>query len=370
MSMPGSTPPSGGAGLFTNGSKRPVRVLVVDDSAMVRQIFTRELSRDPDIEVIGTAPDPYVARDKIVALKPDVITLDIEMPRMDGLTFLRKLMQHYPIPVVIVSSLTEQGGAVAMEALDAGAVDVMCKPGAAYSVGDMSVALTQCVKAAAVARVSRREHHPAARPSPMPTALTRTTNQVLAIGASTGGTEALASIFSALPANTPGTVIVQHMPAYFTTSFAQRLDGLSAMTVREAQDGDSVTPGVALLAPGNFHMMLARSGARYFVRVRSGPLVCRQRPAVDVLFKSVARYAGSNAVGVLLTGMGADGAEGMLEMKQAGAPTIAQDEKSCVVYGMPRAAVEMGAADEVAPLGQIPQRIVNRLSRREASAPR
>ena len=276
----------------------PVRVLVVDDSALVREILTRELARDPGIEVVGTAPDPYVARDKIVSLKPDVLTLDIEMPRMDGLTFLRKLMHHFPLPVIVVSSLTKKGGELAMEALEAGAIEVMCKPGAAYSVGDMSVNLIDKIKAAARVSVAKRGASPkpaAAKPARL--AMTRTTNKVVAIGASTGGTQALTDVLTALPANCPGIVIVQHMPEHFTKSFADRLNQLCAFEVKEAQNGDTVAPGRALIAPGNFHMLLRRSGAVYNVQVKGGPLVTRHRPSVDVLFKSVARFAGGKRRG-------------------------------------------------------------------------
>jgi two-component system chemotaxis response regulator CheB len=341
-----------------SASARRIRVLVVDDSAVVRQIFERELARDPSIEVIGTAPDPYVARDKIVELKPDVITLDIEMPRMDGLTFLRKLMHHYPLPVIIVSSLTTRGGELALEALEAGAVEVMCKPGAAYAVGDMSVELVDKIKAAARVRVQRRLGSVAAAAGTR-LALTRTTNKIVAIGASTGGTQALQQTLMAMPPNAPGIVIVQHMPEHFTRSFADRLNELCTIHVKEAEDGDTVTPGKALIAPGNFHMLLNRSGAVYYVNVKKGPLVSRHRPSVDVLFKSVARYAGRNAVGVIMTGMGADGAQGLLEMKNGGASTVAQDEASCVVYGMPREAVALGAADSIVPLGDIPRKILD-----------
>jgi len=332
-----------------------VKVLIVDDSATVRTIFQRELAKDPDIEVVGTAPDPFVARDLIVKLQPDVLTLDIEMPRMDGLTFLRKLMQHYPLPVIIVSSLTPQGGEMAMEALAAGAVDVVCKPGTAYTVGDLTQRLADQVKAAATVNVHQRTV--AAPPKPR-TALTRTTNQVVAIGASTGGTQALTRVLGALPHNAPGILITQHMPEHFTKSFADRLNELCAIEVKEAENGDSVAPGRALIAPGNCHLVLQRDGARFVAGVRTGPLVNRHRPSVDVLFRSFARYAGRNAVGAILTGMGGDGAKGLLEMKQAGAHTIAQDEASCVVFGMPREAIALGAADEVVTLDSIADRIL------------
>jgi len=332
-----------------------IKVLVVDDSAVVRQILQGVLSADPEIQVVGTAPDPFVARDMIVQHKPDVITLDMEMPRMDGITFLRKLMHYFPLPVIVVSSLTPEGSTLALEALSSGAVDVMCKPGAAFTVGDMGSELVEKVKIAACAKVGRKVMGNVGKPC----ALGRTTNKVVAIGASTGGTVALEYILSRMPVDAPGIVIAQHMPAMFTKQFAGRMDQLSAMEVREAVDGDSVVPGVALIAPGDYHMLLKRSGARYYVAVKSGPLVHRQRPAVEVLFRSVSRAAGSNAVGIILTGMGADGAQGLLEMREAGAATVAQDEASCVVYGMPRAAVELGAAERIMSLEQIPAEMLH-----------
>lgn len=337
-----------------------VRVLVVDDSAVVRQTFMRELSRDKGIEVVGSAPDPYIARDKIVRLKPDVVTLDIEMPRMDGISFLKRLMHHYPLPVIIVSSLTPKGGELALEALENGAVEVMCKPGPAYSVGDMSVELIDKIKAAAKVDVRKKDEQTTAESKvSRRLSMTRTTNKVLAIGASTGGTQALQGILTAFPAMAPGTVVVQHMPEHFTRAFADRLDSICDVEVMEAQDGDSVTPGRVLIAPGNFHLLLRRSGARYYVQVKGGPLVSRHRPSVNVLFKSVARYAGRNAIGVIMTGMGKDGAEGLREMKDAGAETIAQDEKSCVVFGMPKEAISLDAVDQVVPLGEIPKKILD-----------
>ena len=332
---------------------KKIRVLIVDDSAVVRKIFSEELSKYPDIEVVGTAPDPYVARDKIVALQPDVITLDIEMPRMDGLTFLRKLMKHFPLPTIIVSSLTPKGGKLTLEAMEIGAVDVIAKPGSSYTVGNMSTQLADKIRAAAWAKVIRKGNDVADSDNVPLKALAETSHKVIAIGASTGGTEALKVVLSKLPANSPGIMVVQHMPANFTAAFAERLNSLSQMTVREARDNDSVVPGLALVAPGNLHMILRRSGARYFVEIKTGPMVHHQRPAVDILFKSTAKYAGANAIGVILTGMGADGAEGLLDMKRAGASTIAQDENSCVVFGMPKEAIKMGAADKVLPLGQI-----------------
>jgi two-component system chemotaxis response regulator CheB len=337
----------------------PIKVLVVDDSAVVRQILSRELARDPQVEIIGTAADPYIARDKIVNLKPDVLTLDIEMPRMDGLTFLRKLMRHYPLPVIIVSSLTAKGSELAMEALDAGAIDVMCKPGASYTVGDMAAGLIEKIKAAASARLPKPGEVKPKSAGVLKTSLTKTTNQVVAIGASTGGTQALTSILERMPPSCPGIVIVQHMPEHFTRSFADRLNELCQIEVKEAEDNDSVTPGRALIARGNSHMLLSRSGARYFVTVKDGPLVCGHRPSVEVLFNSVARTAGSNVIGVILTGMGRDGASGMLAMKEAGAINIAQSEQSCVVFGMPKEAIKLGAAEHVIDLDKIPEKIIS-----------
>jgi two-component system, chemotaxis family, protein-glutamate methylesterase/glutaminase len=334
-----------------------IKVLVVDDSALVRKVFSEELSRDPEIEVVGTAPDPYVARDRIVQLAPDVVTLDVEMPRMDGLSFLRKLMKYHPMPVIVVSSLTPKGGEMAMEALDIGAAEVMCKPGEAYTVGEMSRDLIVKIKAAARMRMDRRPKTGGDLAAPRP-ALLRTTLKIVAIGASTGGTEALKEVLIRFPVNAPATVIVQHMPEAFTRAFAERLNGICAIEVREGQTGDTLRPGLALIAPGNKHMVLQRSGAVYSVEVKDGPRVHHQRPAVDVLFRSVARHAGGNAIGVILTGMGADGAEGMLEMKQAGARTIAQDENSCVVYGMPKEAVNIGAVDKISPLLKVTDEIL------------
>ncbi|MCP4114495.1 MAG: chemotaxis response regulator protein-glutamate methylesterase [Desulfobacteraceae bacterium] len=336
-----------------------IRVLVVDDSAVVRKVFSQELSKAAGIEVVGTAPDPYVARDKIVKLRPDVITLDIEMPRMDGITFLKKLMQYHPLPVIIVSSLTSKGSKLALEALSIGALEVISKPSAAYSVGDMSVQLAEKIRAVAAVRIVAKAP-PTEKKGPNAAlgsrALAATTNKVIAIGASTGGTEAIKKVLTRLPPNAPGTVVVQHMPAKFTTSFAERLNGLCDMTVKEARDGDSVSNGTVLLAPGNYHMVLRRSGARYYVQVKQGPLVHHQRPAADVLLKSVARYAGANALGIILTGMGSDGAAGLLAMKHEGAPTIAQDEASSVVYGMPKEAVKLGGVDHIEHIDAIAQR--------------
>jgi two-component system chemotaxis response regulator CheB len=329
---------------------RKIKVLVVDDSAIVRKVLSEQLSRQRGIEVVGTAPDPYVARAKIVRLKPDVITLDIEMPRMDGMMFLKKLMQYYPLPVIIVSSLSPEGGKLALEALSLGALEVISKPGEAYSVGDMGMQLAEKIRAVYGAKLKPVNFRMAERPAEgviESKALSTTTHKIIAVGASTGGTEAIKQVLVRLPRNTPGVVVVQHMPAQFTTSFAERLNELCPMNVKEAVNGDTVTTGQVLIAPGNYHMLLKRSGARYYVEVKTGPMVHYQRPAVDVLFKSVARYAGANAVGIILTGMGKDGAAGMLDMKKAGAVNIAQDERSCVVFGMPKEAIAAGAVDYV-----------------------
>ncbi len=353
---------------------KPIRVLIVDDSASVRQTMKEVLESDPGIQVCGTAADPFIAAERIKAEVPDVITLDIEMPRMDGLTFLEKLMAQHPIPVVICSSLTEAGSKTALAALELGAVEVITKPkvGTPQFLQESAIRICDAVKSAAHARVRGRRQAPpplkvqpkltadAVLPKPTSRAMIQTTEKVVAVGASTGGTEALREFLQALPANAPGIVIVQHMPEKFTAQFAQRLDGLCAISVKEAEDGDSVIPGQALIAPGSHHMLLKRSGARYHVEVRDGPLVSRHRPSVDVLFRSTARYAGANAVGVIMTGMGDDGARGMLEMKQAGAWNIAQDEESCVVFGMPQEAIKHGGVDQVMPLDRIAAEIVRR----------
>lgn len=339
-----------------------IRVLIVDDSAVVRQAFKRALDADPGIEVIGTAPDPYVARDMIAADTPDVITLDIEMPRMDGITFLRKLMSFYPIPTIVISSLSQDGTKMGVEALQAGAVQVLAKPQNAYSVGDIEKNLVIAVKSAAMTKVKKLEIE--LQDNRTSYSLSCTTNQILAIGASTGGTRAIEEILRKMPANCPGTVIVQHIPEHFSRSFAQRLDEICQMQVLEAVDGESVIPGKVLIAPGHAHMLLRRSGARYFVEVKSGPPVSGHSPSVDVLFRSVARTAGQNAIGVLLTGMGSDGARGLLEMKEADALTLTQDEKSCVVYGMPMQAVKLGASCKEVPLGDMATAIIEGLADR------
>ncbi len=344
------------------GIKADIKVLVVDDSAVVRKVFSEQLSKQKGITVVGTAPDPYVARDKIVKLKPDVITLDIEMPRMDGITFLKKLMKHFPLPVIIVSSLTAKGSKIALEAISLGALEVISKPSAAYSVGDMSIQLAEKIRAVYGAKmipVSTPKTENKSMAVIESKALTATTNKIIAIGASTGGTEAIKKVLTRLPANSPGVVVVQHMPAQFTTSFAGRLNELCQMKVAEAKNGDTVTNGQVLIAPGNYHMIFKRSGARYYVEVKTGPLVHYQRPAVDVLFKSVARYAGANALGIILTGMGKDGAAGMLSMKNAGAINIAQNEKSCVVFGMPKEAINMGAVDHIQDINTVANKAIS-----------
>jgi two-component system, chemotaxis family, protein-glutamate methylesterase/glutaminase len=346
--------------------KTDIKVLVVDDSAVVRKVFTEQLSKQKGITVVGTAPDPYVARDKIVKLKPDVITLDIEMPRMDGITFLKKLMKFYPLPVIIVSSLSAKGSKIALEALSLGALEVIAKPSAAYSVGDMSIQLAEKIRAVSrikIMPVSSQKSESKLGGTIISKALSTTTNKIIAIGASTGGTEAIKKVLTRLPANMPGIVVVQHMPAQFTTSFAERLDELCQMNVVEAKNGDTVTNGRVLLAPGNYHMLLKRSGARYYVEIKTGPLVQYQRPAADILFRSVARYAGANALGIILTGMGKDGAAGMLEMKKAGAVTIAQDENSCVVFGMPKEAIKLGAVDHIQDIKTIASKTISLLGK-------
>ena len=316
-----------------------VKVLIIDDSAVVRRVLVEKLGQIPGIEVVGTAPDPFVARDKILSLKPHVLTLDVEMPRMDGITFLRKLMRAQPMPVIVLSSLTPKGSKTAIEALSAGAVEVIAKPGLAYSVAEAVDNLAEKIIFASKVRVLKTK--PSAKKPPVKRShMLETTHKILAIGASTGGVQALETVLTAFPANAPGTLVVQHMPANFTSSFATRLNRECAVTVKEARDRDSVIPGQVLIAPGGFHMTLQRSGASYFVSVRQGPRVCRQIPSVEVLFDSVAKYAGANAVGAILTGMGDDGAKGLLNMRKSGAHTIAQNEASCVVFGMPTAAVK------------------------------
>ncbi|OBZ92603.1 chemotaxis protein CheY [Pararhizobium polonicum] len=356
---------------------KKIRVLIIDDSASVRQTLTAVLQQDPDIEVMGAASDPFMAARKIQEDIPDVITLDVEMPRMDGITFLRKLMAQHPIPVVMCSSLTEAGSETLLQALEAGAVDIILKPkiGAADHLAESGMRIREVVKSAAQARVSgvrRTAARPAAGaanpnarltadamlPPPTGRAMAKTTEMVVCVGASTGGTEALRGMLEALPANAPGIVIVQHMPEKFTAAFAKRLNSLCEVEVKEAVDGDPVLRGHVLIAPGDQHMLLERQGARYHVSVKTGPLVSRHRPSVDVLFRSAARSAGANAMGVIMTGMGDDGARGMEEMKQAGAFTVAQDEATSIVFGMPKEAIARGGVDRVVPLDQIAREIL------------
>jgi two-component system chemotaxis response regulator CheB len=332
---------------------RKIRVLIVDDSAIVRKMLTEALASEPDLEVVGTAPDPFVARDKILSLRPDVLTLDVEMPRMDGLTFLKKLMRFHPMPVIVISSLAHSSSQTALEALQCGAVEVLAKPGGPYSVGELRQDLPQKVRAAAQARVGLAKPQLASPPG-VPLMLSgASTSTVIAIGASTGGTEAIREVLAAMPANMPGIVIVQHIPPVFSLAFANRLNDLCKLRVKEAADGDRLTSGLALIAPGNFHMTLTKTGGEYRVSIQGGPRVCYQRPSVDVLFESVASVAKGDAIGAILTGMGSDGAQGLLKMKQAGARNIAQDEASCVVFGMPREAIRMGGVDRVVPLHRV-----------------
>jgi two-component system chemotaxis response regulator CheB len=353
---------------------RPIRVLIVDDSAFVRQTLKGILESDPEIQVSGVAQDPYVAVERIREQLPDVIMLDIEMPRMDGLTFLDRLMSQHPLPVVVCSTLTAAGSDVALAALSKGAVEIVTKPklGTKEFFEESRIRICDVVKAAAHARVGK-SRPPVIAPKvppkltadailakPNSSAMIQTTDKVVVVGASTGGTEALQHFLQAMPLDAPPIVIVQHMPAEFTARFAQRLKGICGITVKEAADGDSAIRGQALIAPGNRHALLKRSGARYFVEVRDGPLVSRHRPSVDVLFRSAARYAGRNAVGVIMTGMGDDGAKGMLEMHQAGAHNIAQDEATSVVFGMPAEAIKLSAVDQILPLGRIAPEVVRR----------
>ena len=345
----------------------------MDDSALVRKTLTEVYNSDPEIEVIGTASDPYDAVKKIKEIVPDVISLDIEMPKMDGITFLQKIMSQHPIPVVILSTLTEKGSELAIRALEYGAVEVVNKPklNTRELLKEAKIVLCDKIRAASKVRLSRKNSSLLSQgvpkklsaevmiQKPVGKTIFKTTEKVIAVGASTGGTEALKVFLESLPVDVPGIVIVQHMPEMFTKQFAMRLDSICAITVKEAEDGDSVLRGHALIAPGNFHMMLKRSGAKYYVNVKEGPLVNRHKPSVDVLFRSTARYAGKNAIGVIMTGMGADGAIGLKEMREVGAHTIAQDEESCVVFGMPKEAIKLGGAMEVLPLEKIGSRLMN-----------
>ncbi|MFA7386377.1 MAG: chemotaxis response regulator protein-glutamate methylesterase [Thiohalobacteraceae bacterium] len=347
---------------------RPTRVLLVDDSAVVRQVLQRVLGRDPEISIIAAVADPLFAMQRMRIAWPDVIVLDVEMPRMDGITFLKKIMAERPTPVVICSTLTEKGAETTMQALAAGAVSIVTKPklGLKSFLEDAAGDILHAVKAAARVNVANLRHSAAVRPKfsadavlkTSGQAMSKTTEHIVAIGTSTGGTQALEAVLTALPGTAPGIVIVQHMPEKFTASFAQRLDGLCEIRVKEAGNNDRVLPGLALIAPGGRHMLLKRNGAQYHVEVVDGPLVNRHKPSVDVLFRSVAKFAGRNAVGFILTGMGDDGARGLKEMQEAGAPTVAQDEKSCVVFGMPKEALALGAADKTLALSQVPAEIM------------
>jgi two-component system chemotaxis response regulator CheB len=352
--------------------KNKIRVLIVDDSAVVRQTMIDILSSDDKIEILGTAADPFFATEKMKKELPDVLTLDIEMPRMDGLTFLHKIMTQHPIPVVICSSLAGEGTETALKALEYGAVDIITKPkiGTKIFLEESKIRICDAVKAAAQACLSRTKIKPQEKididpkysadvviSKPKNFSMIETTDKIIAVGASTGGTEAIREFLEVMPADIPGIVIVQHMPEIFTKSFADRLNDLCKISVKEARNNDTVLRGHALIAPGNKHMLLKRSGARYYVEVREGPLVNRHRPSVDVLFRSTARYAGKNAIGVIMTGMGDDGAKGLLEMKTAGAYTVAQDENSCVVFGMPKEAIKTGAVKDICSLDKIPKKI-------------
>jgi len=366
---------------------KKIRVLIVDDSAVVRQTLQNILNSDPDIEVMGTASDPFFAAKKISVEIPDVITLDVEMPRMDGLTFLKRIMSQHPIPVVIISSLTAKGTETAMKALEFGAVEVIAKSqmDTKNFIEESKIYLCDAVKAAAMSKIKRRvtpyssqstqstqsaqSHELTVQPkysadailsksTRNETSMIRTTELVVAVGASTGGTEALRVFLEAMPPDSPGIVIVQHMPENFTKSFANRLNELCGISVKEAENGDSVIRGRALIAPGNHHLLIKRSGAKYYVEIKEGPLVNRHRPSVDVLFRSTARFAGRNAIGIIMTGMGDDGARGLLEMKEVGAHTIAQDEKSCVVFGMPNEAIKLNAHDKILALEHIASHVI------------
>jgi len=351
-------------------AKKIIKVLVVDDSAVVRQALSEIINHEDDLDVIGTAADPIIAAGKIAKEMPDVITLDVEMPRMDGLTFLQKIMSQHPIPVVICSSLTEKGADTTLRAMQYGAVGIVNKPksGARQFIEESRIVICDAIRAASVARIRKladqsRLVEPkltadAILPRPKPGARLQTTQKIVVLGASTGGTEAIRSFLQSLPYDAPGIAIVQHMPEHFTAAFASRLNDTCRVTVKEAEDGDTIIQGRVLIAPGNRHMLLKRSGAKYYVSLKDGPLVSRHRPSVDVLFRSTARYAGSNAIGVIMTGMGDDGAKGMLEMKQAGAMNIAQNEESCIVFGMPNEAIKQGAVDKILPLEDIAAKVL------------
>jgi two-component system, chemotaxis family, protein-glutamate methylesterase/glutaminase len=349
--------------------KKSIKVLVIDDSALVRQTLSDIINSDDQLEVTGVAADPFFAAQKIKSHIPDVITLDVEMPRMDGLTFLKTLMAQYPIPVVVISSLTQHGSNLALRALDLGAVEIVAKSeirNTKEHLEDSKIRITDAIKAAYMVPVKRRALNKAVQEYPTvikpetsrDSDIYKTTDKVIAIGASTGGTEALRYFLTHTPATSPGILITQHMPPGFTKSFADQLNTICEVTVKEATNGERVMRGHAYIAPGGKHMELYRSGAKYFIKVQDGPLVNRHKPSVEVLFNSVAAHAGQNAVGIIMTGMGRDGAEGLLTMKEAGARTIAQDEKSCVVFGMPKEAIKLGAADRVMSLEEMPRKVL------------
>lgn len=341
---------------------KKIKVLIVDDSAIVRNAFSTVLSKDPDIEVVGGAVDPYEARDKIVALKPDVITLDINMPRMDGLTFLKKLMKHYPLPVIMVSGVSDENAKMTLKSLEYGAIEFIAKPGSgANELKELSVQLINKIKAAACAKIGKKHLPDKQNLNVLPESMVRGNSTIIALGASTGGTEALRIVLRRMPPNSPPILIVQHMPENFTRTFANNLNDLCSIEVREAKDGDNIEKGLALVAPGNYQMNLKRAGTRQYVSVEKSEPVSGHRPSVDSLFYSVAKYAGGKAVGALMTGMGADGARGLLDMKNSGAKTIAQDEQSSVVFGMPKEAAKLGAADKIASLHKIPETILSML---------
>jgi two-component system chemotaxis response regulator CheB len=348
---------------------KKIKVLCVDDSALIRSVMTEIINSQSDMTVVGTAADPLVARDLIKVTNPDVLTLDVEMPRMDGLEFLEKLMRLRPMPVVMVSSLTERGSEIALRALELGAIDFVTKPRLGVRDGLLSYTelITGKIRTAASARLLPARPAAGARTggdTPQESLLRSpllSTEKLIIIGASTGGTEAIREVLQPLPPDSPAVMIAQHMPAGFTRSFAQRLDGLCRITVKEAEHGERVLPGYAYIAPGGFHLSLARSGANYVAHLDQEPPVNRHRPSIDVLFDSAAKHAGKNAIGIILTGMGKDGAEGLLRMRRAGAHTLAQDEASCVVFGMPREAIALGAVDDVSPLGEVSRRVLTHL---------
>ncbi len=338
--------------------KNKIRVLIVDDSALIRSLLTKIINDAPDMEVVGTAPDPLIAREMIRSLNPDVLTLDVEMPRMDGLDFLEKIMRLRPMPVLMISTLAETGSDVTLRALEIGAVDFIAKPriDIAQGMEEYAQTIVEKIRVASTAKLPTK-----AKKSPvLPTGSFDSTEKLIIVGASTGGTEAIKTLLINLPPDCPGILIAQHMPEAFTKSFAARLDGLCRISVKEAEDGERILPGHAYIAPGHSHLLLKRSGANYMTVLNQGPPVNHHRPSVDVLFRSAAKGVGQNAVGVILTGMGKDGAQGMLEMKRAGAYNFAQDEETCVVFGMPKEAIELGGVDEIVPIQNMAQRVMSR----------